>query len=41
MRATKALALKYRPKTFDDVVEQGSVKQILQEQLRTKTHQNC
>jgi len=37
----KALAIKYRPKTFDDVVEQGSIKQILQEQLRTKTHQNC
>lgn len=37
----KALAIKYRPKTFDDVVEQGSVKQILQEQLRTNTHQNC
>lgn len=37
----KALAIKYRPKTFDDVVEQSSVKQILQEQLRTKTHQNC
>ena len=41
MRATKALALKYRPKTFDDVVEQGSVKLILEEQLKTKTHQNC
>ena len=37
----KALAIKYRPKTFDDVVEQGSVKQILQEQLRTNSHQNC
>lgn len=37
----KALAIKYRPKTFDDVVEQGAVKKILQEQLRTKTHQNC
>lgn len=37
----KALAIKYRPKTFDDVVEQGSVKHILQEQLRTNTHQNC
>lgn len=37
----KALAIKYRPRTFDDVVEQGSVKQILQEQLRTNTHQNC
>lgn len=41
MKATKALAIKYRPKTFDDVVEQGSVKLILEEQLRTKTHQNC
>jgi DNA polymerase-3 subunit gamma/tau len=37
----KALAIKYRPKTFDDVVEQGAVKKILQEQLKTKTHQNC
>lgn len=37
----KALAIKYRPKTFDDVVEQVAVKKILQEQLRTKTHQNC
>lgn len=37
----KALAIKYRPKTFDDVVEQGSVKQILQEQLRTNTQKNC
>jgi len=36
----KALAIKYRPKTFDDVVEQGAVKKILQEQLRTKTHKN-
>jgi DNA polymerase-3 subunit gamma/tau len=36
----KALAIKYRPKTFDDVVEQGVVKKILQEQLKTKTHQN-
>ncbi len=41
MKATKALAIKYRPKTFDDVVEQGSVKLILEEQLKTKTHQNC
>lgn len=37
----KALAIKYRPKTFDDVVEQGSVKKILQEQLISKTHKNC
>jgi len=41
MKATKALAIKYRPKTFDDVVEQGSVKLILEEQLKSKTHQNC
>lgn len=31
----QALAVKYRPKTFDDVVEQGSVKTILQQQLAT------
>ena len=36
----KALAIKYRPKTFDDVVEQGSIKKILQEQLKTQTHKN-
>jgi len=36
----KALAIKYRPRTFDDVVEQGAVKKILQEQLKTKTHKN-
>ena len=29
----KALAIKYRPKTFDDVTEQGSIKVILQQQL--------
>lgn len=31
----QALAVTYRPKTFDDVVEQGSVKTILQQQLAT------
>lgn len=36
----KALAIKYRPKSFDDVVEQGPVKQILEDQLRTNTHMN-
>lgn len=36
-----SLAIKYRPKTFDDVVEQGSIKLILQEQLKTNTHKNC
>ena len=29
----EALATRYRPKTFDDVTEQGSVKTILQQQL--------
>lgn len=36
----KALALKYRPKTFDDLVEQGPIKQILESQVSTSTHQN-
>lgn len=31
--ASKSLAIKYRPKTFDDVVEQDSIKIILQQQL--------
>jgi len=29
----KALAIKYRPRTFDDVVEQNSIKIILQQQI--------
>ena len=33
--ATQALAIKYRPKTFDDVTEQGSTKIILQQQLES------
>ena len=37
----KALALKYRPKDFDDLVEQGPIKQILEEQVKTSTHQNA
>lgn len=37
----QSLAIKYRPQYFYDVVEQGAVKQILQEQLRTKTTKNC
>ena len=36
-----SLAIKYRPKTFDDVVEQGSIRLILTEQLKTHTHKNC
>lgn len=37
----QTLAIKYRPKTFADVVEQGTIIKILQEQLNTKTHKNC
>ena len=37
----QALAIKYRPKTFADVVEQGSIKIILEEQIATQTHKNC
>lgn len=37
----KTLAVKYRPKTFDDVVEQGSIRKILEFQIQTKTHKNC
>ena len=32
----EALATKYRPKTFDDVTEQGAVKTILQQQIASK-----
>lgn len=39
--AIKSLAIKYRPTTFDDVVEQGAIKQILQEQLNTGTTKNA
>lgn len=37
----KALAIKYRPKTFDEVTEQGSIKVILQEQISTGTIKNA
>lgn len=33
----QALALKYRPKTWDDVTEQGAVKTILENQIKTNT----
>ena len=36
----KTLAIKYRPTTFDDVVEQGPIKAILQDQINSKTHKN-
>lgn len=37
----QALAIKYRPKTFDDVTEQSSVKIILQQQLESNSIQHC
>ena len=37
----QSLAVKYRPKTFDDVTEQGATKVILQQQLATGTQKNC
>ena len=37
----QALALKYRPKTFDDVTEQNSIKVILQQQIDTKQIQHA
>ena len=36
----KSLAIKYRPKTFDDVVEQDNIKVILTQQLKTGTFKN-
>lgn len=36
-----ALALKYRPKTFEDVTEQASVISILRNQVTTRTNKNC
>ena len=35
--STQALAIKYRPTKFEDVVEQGSTIQILQEQLKNNS----
>lgn len=37
----KTLAVKYRPKVFDDIVEQRSIKLILQQQLKTNTIKNA
>ena len=39
--AEQTLAVKYRPTTFDDVVEQGSVKTILQQQLKDGSIKNA
>ena len=33
----ETLAIKYRPHTFDDVTEQGSVKTILENQIESNT----
>ena len=38
--AIKSLAIKYRPTTFADVVEQEAIKVILQQQLKTNTVKN-
>lgn len=37
----EALATKYRPKTFQDVVEQSSQVKILEHQIKTETFKNC
>ena len=39
--AEKSLAVKYRPKAFDDVVEQGSIKTILKQQLESGSFKNA
>lgn len=39
--AKQTLAVKYRPKTFDDVTEQSSIKIILQNQLRQNKVKNA
>lgn len=39
--AVRTLAVKYRPTTFNDVVEQDSIKVILKQQLETNTIKNA
>ena len=39
--AKQALALKYRPRKFEDVVEQDAIKATLMQQLKTNTIQHC
>ena len=39
--AVKSLAIKYRPRTFDDVVEQGAIKIILRQQLEANETKNA
>lgn len=38
--AKQTLAVKYRPKSFDDVVEQKAIKDILTDQIKTSTFQH-
>lgn len=38
--AKQTLAVKYRPKSFDDVVEQQAIKDILTDQIKTETFQH-
>ena len=39
--AAQTLAVKYRPKTFDDVTEQGYIKDILRNQIKTNDIKNA
>ena len=39
--AIKSLAVKYRPTTFDEVVEQGAIKLILQQQFESEEVKNA
>ena len=38
--ARTSLAVKYRPRTFDDLTEQSAIKDILEEQIKSKTFQH-
>lgn len=39
--AVQSLAIKYRPKSFDDVTEQGPIRQILTQQIATNSIKNA
>ena len=41
IRAKVSLAVKYRPKCWEDVTEQSVVKDILENQVQTKTVQSA
>ena len=38
--AKESLSVKYRPKTFEDMTEQNAIKDILENQIKTKTFQH-